>query len=87
MTDRAEIRRTLIEFLESETTADTSAVTEDTDLRTGLALDSVDFVGVIMRIEAHYRIRLVHQELEPVKTVADLLNLISAKISPAAQAA
>ena len=46
---------------------------------TGLGLDSVDVVGLVMRVERHFRIRLAMEELLEVKTVGDLLDLIHSK--------
>ncbi len=80
MTDRKEILDKLVEFLESDTEVRLDALDETLSLREGLGLDSVDLVGIIMRIEGHYRIRLNHGELEKVTTVGALLDLIQAKI-------
>jgi acyl carrier protein len=80
MSDRAAIMQKLVEFLESDTDVKLEAVSESVSLREGLGLDSVDLVGIIMRIEGHYHIRLTHTELEKVSTVKDLLNLIEEKV-------
>jgi acyl carrier protein len=80
MTDRQEILGKLVEFLESDTEVRVENLAETLSLREGLGLDSVDLVGIIMRIEGHYRIRLSHAELEKVATVGNLLDLIQAKI-------
>ena len=84
MTDRQEIQRKLVEFLESDSEVRLEHLDDSLSLREGLGLDSVDLVGIIMRIEGHYRIRLTHGELERVTTVGDLLDLIQAKIAGAA---
>jgi acyl carrier protein len=80
MKDRREITQKLIEFLESDTEFHLDRFSEDMSLREGLGLDSVDLVGIIMRIETYYRIRLTHAELERVNTVGTLLDLIQAKL-------
>jgi acyl carrier protein len=87
MTDRQEIMRMLVEFLESDTEVRIDNLAESLSMREGLGLDSVDLVGIIMRIEGHYRIRLSHAELEQVATVGNLLDLIEAKIAEGATAA
>lgn len=79
MIQRDHVRQTLLQFLREDTSADVNDLTDDTLLRDGLGLDSVDFVGLIMRIEGHYRIRLTHTELETVNTAGDLLNLVQSK--------
>jgi len=83
MTDRREIWNKLVEFLESDTDVRIDDLDDSLPLREGLGLDSVDLVGIIMRIEGHYRIRLSHGELEKVTTVGALLDLIQAKIAAA----
>jgi acyl carrier protein len=89
--DRAAITQKLVEFLESDTDVKLEQLDESVSLREGLGLDSVDLVGIIMRIEGHYHIRLTHAELEKVATVANLLDLIQAKVAasgaPGVQAA
>lgn len=81
MTEREAIVAKLAEVLEAETTASAEPLrgSEDVSLRDGLNIDSVDLVGVIMRIEEFYRIRLAHEELAKVNTVRDLVDLIQAK--------
>ena len=48
------------------------------------ASTSVDLVGIIMRIEGHYHIRLSHAELEKVVQVKDLIDLIESKLTDSA---
>jgi acyl carrier protein len=79
--DRTGIMQKLVEFLESDTDVNVEQLDESVSLREGLGLDSVDLVGIIMRIEGHYHIRLTHAELENVATVANLLDLIQAKVA------
>ncbi len=81
MISRQDILQTLSEFLESDADVQLDSLSEDLSLREGLGLDSVDLVGVIMRIEGHYRIRLTHAELETVANVGTLLDLIEAKVN------
>lgn len=91
MTDRKAILQKLVEILESDTDVRLEQVDEGVSLREGLGLDSVDLVGIIMRIEGHYHIRLSQAELAELSTVATLLDLIEAKVqaggTPEAQAA
>ena len=50
------------------------------NLREGLGLDSVDVVSIVSQIERQFHIRLSHEELEKLATVADVLNLLQAKL-------
>ena len=89
MIDRATIRSTLIELLEADTGEKFGDLAEDANLREGLGLDSVDVVSIVSQIERRFHIRLTHQELEKLATVADVLNLLEAKLAavPPAQTA
>ena len=81
MQDRAFIRRTLIELLEADTGENHSELDESANLREGLGLDSVDVVSIVSQIERRFHIRLTHQELEKLVTVADVLDLLQAKLT------
>jgi acyl carrier protein len=81
MIDRATIRSTLIELLEADTGEKYSDLADDTSLREGLGLDSVDVVSIVSQIERRFHMRLTHEELEKLATVADVLNLLEAKLN------
>ena len=90
MPDRGTIRSTLIELLEADTGEKHGDLADDANLREGLGLDSVDVVSIVSQIERRFHIRLTHQELEKLVTVADVLNLLESKLReqpPPAQAA
>ena len=80
MPDRETLRRTLIELLEADTGEKYADLQESANLRDGLGLDSVDVVSVVSQIERQFRVRLTHEELEKLVTVADVLDLLQAKI-------
>ena len=81
MMDRAFIRRTLIELLEADTGEKYSELEDTANLREGLGLESVDLVSVISQIERRFRIRLTPEELGKLVTVADILDLLQAKLA------
>jgi acyl carrier protein len=83
MTRRAEVLQKIVEFLDSDTELHLAKLDESQSLRGELGLDSVDLVGIIMRIEGEYRIRLTHAELEKITTVGSLLDVIELKIAEA----
>jgi acyl carrier protein len=80
MMDRQTLRHTLIELLEADTGEKYPDLDDNTNLREGLGLDSVDVVSVISQIERRFRIRLSPQELEKLVTVADVLNLLQTRL-------
>ncbi len=81
MQDRAFIRRTLIELLEADTGEKHDDLDDAVKLREGLGLDSVDVVSIVSQIERRFHIRLTQEELEKLVTVADVLNLLQAKLA------
>jgi acyl carrier protein len=89
MQDRAFIRKTLIELLEADTGEKYNDLDDSASLREGLGLDSVDVVSIVSQVERRFHIRLTHQELEKLVTVADVLDLLQSKLSapPTAAAA
>jgi acyl carrier protein len=86
MPDRAAIRRTLIELLEADTGEKHTNLAEDAKLREGLGLDSVDVVSIVSQIERRFHLRLSQEDLEKLSTVADVLDLLQAKLTAPAVA-
>jgi acyl carrier protein len=90
MSDRESIRRTIVEYLEDDLGGPLNAFDDDVNIREGLGLDSVDVVGLVMQVERQFRIRLASDELETLRTVGNLLDLLESKLAsqpPAAEAA
>jgi acyl carrier protein len=85
MSDRESLRAKLLALLEEEMGETYELPKDDQDLRETLGLDSVDLVGLVMRIEREFHVRLASEELGRVKQVGDLLDLMEAKLSAAAQ--
>jgi acyl carrier protein len=81
MSARETLRTTLLDLLEEEMGESFAPPPDEADLRETLGLDSVDLVGLVMRIERHFRVRLSSEELSVVKQVGDLLDLMEAKLA------
>ncbi len=77
--DRNALKQNLLELLENETWDKADDVTEDTDLREGLNLDSVDMVSLVLEIQNQFKIEIGSKELDGVKCVGDLLDLLERK--------
>jgi acyl carrier protein len=86
MLDRDAIRQKLVELVESETERAPESIADSVRLRDQLGLDSLDLVGVIMRIEDQFHIRLSHQDLEALATVGELIDAIVEKSKPVSPA-
>lgn len=80
--DRAALKQTLMELLEQETWEKHEGLEEDTDLRQGLNLDSVDMVSLVLEIQNRFEIEIENKELEGVVRVGDLIDLLERKLSP-----
>ncbi len=81
MSSRETLRTTLVTLLEEEMGEKYPPPQDDQDLRESMGLDSVDVVGLVMRIEREFRVRLSPEELANVKVVGDLLDLMEAKLA------
>jgi acyl carrier protein len=78
--DRESIRRTLTHLVEETTGEPCPELAEESDLREGLGLDSVDLFSLIVDIQGHFQIKLGSDEVEPVQTVGQLVDLLQAKL-------
>jgi acyl carrier protein len=79
--DRQDLRTRLQGLLEEEMGEAYPTLADEADLKDGLGLDSVDVVGLVMRVERELRIRLSLPELQGVRTVGQLLDLLEAKLA------
>lgn len=83
MTEREMVRQTLIELLEADTGEKYDDLKDETSLREGLGLDSVDVVSIVSQIERRFRIRMTHEELQTLSTVGDVLSMLQTKLASA----
>jgi len=79
--DRQQLRETLLDVLEQETWERPAHLADDMKIRDGLKLDSVDLLGVTLRVENQLGISLDSRDFEKVITVGDLLDAIEAKLA------
>ena len=57
-----------------------SRVTDDADLMDDLGADSLDYIDVQMECEDEFGIQITEDEVDGVRTVADLIQLVEKKI-------
>jgi acyl carrier protein len=81
--NREQLRAELKTVLEDDTGKAIPELSDDVNLQTGLGLDSLDVVSVVMQIEQQFRIRLTHDELATAATAGQLLSLIHGKLADA----
>ena len=86
MGDAESIRQRIIEELieASESSLAPSEVTDETHLRDGLGLDSLQAVTVIMGLEEVFEVEVDDDEIDRLQTVGDVLRLLAEKTGAAA---
>lgn len=55
------------------------SIKPETDLQDDLGADSLDVVDLLMSIEDEFEIEIPDEEIENIRTVADLVNYIESK--------
>ena len=81
--DRQQLRETLLDVLEQETWERPANLADHVKIRDGLKLDSVDLLGVTLRVENQLGISLDARDFEKIVTVGDLLTAIEGKLAEA----
>ena len=79
--DRQQLRETLLDVLEQETWERPANLADHVKIRDGLKLDSVDLLGVTLRVENLLGISLDARDFETIVTVGDLLTAIEGKLA------
>lgn len=78
--NREEIVNIVNDFLVEEFEADRSMIQESANLKQTLDLDSLDYVDLVVVIEANFGVKLGESDFANIATFADFYNLIEAKI-------
>jgi acyl carrier protein len=79
--DRVALRDALIELLEGNVGKTYTDLDDGDDLRTGLGLDSVDLVTLVIEIQSRFNVVIASEELAQLTRVGDLLDLLQAKVA------
>ncbi len=85
--DRTALRQVLKEMVEANTGEPVELFDDDTDLREGLGLDSVDVVSLAMEIQDQFRLSIGVAEFERLHCVGDLLDLLQTRLATLPRAA
>lgn len=56
------------------------SIKPETTLEDGLEMDSLDVIQAFMLIEDEFDIIVADEEIEPCKTVADIIDLVTKKV-------
>jgi acyl carrier protein len=79
--NRSELSAIVLELLEKETGESYPDLDEQTSLREGLNLDSLDMAGLLLHTEGRFGIQVETELLESINTVGDLLDVLERKIA------
>ena len=74
----AEVTQEIIDLVASE--AKEADLKADSNLA-DVGLDSLKFMSIVFKIEAHYDIELQEEDADDLRTVGDLANLVLARIA------
>jgi acyl carrier protein len=85
--DRNGLRQALLEMLEENTGEKYDHLNDETNLREGLGLDSVDLVTLVIEIQTRFHVQIDSKELESLRLVGDVLDLLQRKMGDAAASA
>jgi len=78
---RSDLSRIVLELLEKETGESYPDLAENTTLKEGLNLDSLDMAGLLLHTEGRFGIQIETELLERIGTVGDLLDVLERKIA------
>lgn len=86
MADADGIRQKIIEELleASESDLDAAEIDAETSLRDDLGLDSLQAVTVVMALEQEFDVEVDDQEIDGLRTVGDILELLARKTGASA---
>jgi acyl carrier protein len=79
--NRSELSAIVLELLEKETGESYPGLEDNTSLRQGLNLDSLDMAGLVLHIESRFGLQIETELLENIKTVGNLLDMLEKKIA------
>src|SRR4029077_18509277 len=80
MTDRAEIETRVKKVLAEQLAVDEAQVVPDARFQEDLNADSLDLVEAVLALEEEWSIEIPEDEMEPVKTVGQAIDLVASKL-------
>lgn len=77
-----EIIETTKDFLSEEFEVDRDLIQPDSDLKSTLDLDSLDYVDLVVLIEEHFNVKVTGEDFKSIVTFNDFYNFVASKLSP-----
>ena len=83
--DREELKKKLQDMLAvvDEDVAKSVQITDETEIREGLGLDSLQIVELLFEIEEQLEVKIEDEEAQRLRTVGNLLDVIEQKMEAA----
>ncbi len=66
----------VIEIIRNQLGIEDTEITEETNFKDDLGVDSLDLLELVMAFEEEYNIELNPEELEDIQTVGDVMDFI-----------
>ena len=77
-----EIIETTKDFLSEEFEVDRDLIQPDSDLKSTLDLDSLDYVDLVVLIEEYFNVKVTGEDFKSIVTFNDFYNFVASKLSP-----
>lgn len=77
--NRERIIQTINDFLVEEFEVDASVISPDANMKESLDLDSLDYVDLVVIIEANFGVKLEGKDFQEIHTFEDLYNVVEQK--------
>lgn len=69
------------EVLVQTTNIDPSVIFASSSLKDDLGIDSLDSVEIILELESQFNVKISDNEIEELKTVGDIVNILNNKLN------
>ena len=79
--NRDHLKAQLVTLMEETKGEKIEGLTDSTDLRTGIGLDSVDMVGLVLEVQDKLGLQLAVTDFEQVRTFGQLLNVLHERLA------
>ncbi len=76
-----DLKTILSEHVDSEGAKALESLSEQTDLRNDLGIDSLDVVNIVIDIESHFNIEIENDSIKKMSTIKNCIDLIEEKVN------
>ena len=79
--DRADIEKTINEFLVEESEIEENLIRDDALLKNDLGIDSLDFVDIVVLVERNFGFKIKAEEMTDIRTLRQFYDYIEEKVN------